>query len=59
MIVANVIANLIVFVALLEFANRTVEWFGVRAGAEVTLEVSSVFICTFPNITDAERVFTF
>ena len=39
MIVAHVLANLIAFVALLECANRTIEWFGVRAGVELTLEV--------------------
>ena len=40
MIVAHIMANLISFVTLLEFSNRTVEWFGIRAGVELTLEVS-------------------
>ena len=40
MIVASIVVNLIAFVALLEFANRAVEWFGIRAGVEITLEVS-------------------
>ena len=43
MIVAHIIANLISFVALLEFSNRTVEWFGIRAGVELTLKVSLLF----------------
>ena len=42
MIVAEIMANLLAFVALLEFANRTFEWFGVRAGVEITLEVSTL-----------------
>ena len=40
MIVAHIMANLISFITLLEFANRTVEWFGIRAGVQLTLEVS-------------------
>ena len=40
MIVAHIMANLISFVTLLEFSNRTVEWFGIRAGVQLTLEVS-------------------
>ena len=31
-LIANIAANLIAFIALLEFINATLEWFGTRAG---------------------------
>ena len=45
-LVANIIANLIAFLALLEFVNATLTWFGHRVGIrepeyqDITLEVN-------------------
>lgn len=39
-IVATICANILVFIALLQFADRTVEWFGDQAGVpHLTLSV--------------------
>lgn len=40
-LVANIIANLIAFIALLAFCNATLTWFGQRVGVEeLTLQAS-------------------
>jgi len=45
-LVANIAANLIAFLALLEFINQTLRWFGAQVGLkgpdrpELTFEVS-------------------
>jgi pyrimidine nucleoside transport protein len=40
-LVANIIANLIAFIAMLTFCNATLTWFGQRVGVEeLTLQAS-------------------
>ncbi len=39
-LVANIAVNLIAFLALLEFINATLMWFGARVGIELTFQVN-------------------
>uniref|UniRef100_A0A672QL07 Sodium/nucleoside cotransporter 2-like n=1 Tax=Sinocyclocheilus grahami TaxID=75366 RepID=A0A672QL07_SINGR len=47
-LVANIAANLIAFLAILDFINATLKWMGGMVGyPEVTFEVRSEIICTY------------
>lgn len=47
-LVANVAANLVAFIALVEFLNQTLIWFGNRAGMEKPdKELTFQFICSY------------
>ena len=42
----HVIANLIAFVAALNFINATLAWFGARIGVpDLSFEVNTIFLC--------------
>jgi len=55
---ANIAANLIAFIALLQFINSTLTWFGQRVGLEkFTFEVSDFVLTSDNNLIEQCKVF--
>jgi hypothetical protein len=42
-LVVNIIGNMIVALSAVEFADKTVEWFGNRVNIHISLKVSFIF----------------